>query len=82
MNITINNYGGNITINEVPKKNFDPRSTLLSRMYYARNKQTLGGYDAWLKLLEMIEHISSCKGRGNTKSVCLKCLNMIKAGDC
>lgn len=91
MQITINNYGGNITINEVPKKNFDPRSTLLSRMYYARNKQTLGGYDAWLQLLDMyysgeydkmIEHISSCKGRGNTKSVCLKCLNMIKAGDC
>lgn len=50
MQITINNYGGNITISEVPKKSFDPRSTLLSRMYY--------------------------------KSVCLKCLNMIKAGDC
>lgn len=46
MQITINNYGGNITISEAPKKSFDPRSTLLSRMYYARNKQTLGGYDA------------------------------------
>ena len=90
-NITINNYGTiniceNITQDDVNKK----KDELLSKMYYARYKQTLGGYEGWLELLrmyycgeyaEMCEFIKSCRGKGGkTRSACLECLAVIMKG--
>lgn len=67
------------------------RDNLLTKMYYARNKSTMGGYDAWLKLLDMYyacdfkgmqELIRSCKGMGGkTRNECLRYLDIIMRGN-
>jgi hypothetical protein len=90
-NIIINNYG---TINvydgnseaEVNKA----KDVLLSKMYYARHKATLGGYEGWKKLTdmyyceeyeEMCDFIKACQGKGGkTRHDCLRCLEIIIKG--
>ena len=84
-NITINNSTVNIYINEDKVK--EARDKLLTKLYYARYKSTMGGYDAWLQLLDwyysasynkMIDFIRSCKGKGGkTRNECLAYLKTI-----
>jgi len=88
-NITINNSTVYININEDTVSN--AKSQLLEKLYYARNKDTMGGYEAWLQLLDwyymgaynkMIEHIKSCKGKGGaTRAECLRYINTIMKGE-
>lgn len=80
---TVNVYENADTVNEA-------KDTLLHKMYFARYKQTLGGYEAWLKLLdmyyceqyeEMRDFIRSCKAKGGkTRYDCLQCLDTIIKG--
>ena len=91
-NITINNHG-TVNIYEGVDTNAvnEAKDTLLTKMYFARYKQTLGGYEAWLKLLdmyyceqyeEMHEFIKACKGKGGkTRHDCLKLLETIMRGE-
>ncbi len=63
------------------------KNSLLAKMYHCRYKTTLGGYEAWLKLLglyyafdfkAMCDHIAACKGMGGkTRSECLVLLKII-----
>lgn len=87
-NITINNYG---TVNIYNYDSVeDARDNLLTKMYHARNKNTMGGYEAWLQLLDwyymgsynkMIEFIESCHGSGGkTRNECLSYLYTIIGG--
>lgn len=89
--IIINNNGGVVNIynvNESPVS--EARDTLLTKLYYARNKDTMGGREAWLQLLDwyyegnyksMYNYIKACKGRGGkTRYDCLKCLEIIMKG--
>ena len=87
-NITINNSTVYININEDTVS--DARDKLLTKLYYARHKETIGGYKAWHELLDMyysleydrmIEHLKSCKGKGGkTRNECIKYLNIIMKG--
>ncbi len=87
-NITINNSTVYVNINEDAISR--EKDKLLKRLYYARNKSTMGGYVAWHKLLnmyymgnyqEMKEHIGSCCGKGaRTRNECIKSLNIIMGG--
>ena len=87
-NITINNQGTvNIYAEDLVSK---AKDLLLTKLYYARNKETMGGYEAWLELLDMYyaedfegmqEFIKSCKGKGGkTRNECLRHLNIIIGG--
>lgn len=59
----------------------DARDRLLTKLYYARHKETMGGYAAWHKLLGMyyignyqgmIDFIRSCRGKGGkTRNECI-----------
>ena len=90
MSITINNNGGTVNIVYINESVSDARNKLLDKLYYARNKDTMGGYKAWLNLLDMYhsndfqgmkEFISSCTGRGGkTRSECLEHINTIMKG--
>ena len=83
----INNYGTiNIyNVNEATVSN--AKDNLLTKLYYARNKSTMGGYNAWLELLNMYyaadwqgmyDYISSCHGKGGkTRNECLNNLEII-----
>jgi hypothetical protein len=84
-NITINNHGTiNIYAEDLVNK---AKDKLLEKLYYARNKETMGGYKAWLKLLdmyyaqdfkEMQEFIKSCHGKGGkTRNECLRYIDII-----
>lgn len=67
------------------------RNELLSLMYYARNKETLGGYQKWQEMLDwyysgdwvsMCSHILSCTGKGGaTRKKCLKYIAIIMKGE-
>lgn len=88
-NITINNSTVYININEdqISKE----KDNLLRRLYYARNKGTMGGYEGWQKLLNMYymgnyqamkSFIESCHGKGGaTRKECIKSLNIIIGGN-
>jgi hypothetical protein len=90
-NITIHNHG-TVNIYEGVDHNTvnEAKDELLHKMYFARYKQTLGGYEGWLKLLdmyyceqyeEMREFIKGCQGKGGkTRHDCLVCLNTIIKG--
>lgn len=64
------------------------KSLLLHKMYHARYKQTMGGYDVWLKLLDlyylesytkMIRLIHSFKGPGGkTRNECVELIHIIQ----
>ena len=83
-NITINNSTVNFYDRDIVA---EARDELLRRLFYARHKDTIGGYDNWLKLLdyyyrgefeEMIENIKSIKGMGGaTRNICLRLINTI-----
>lgn len=87
MPITIINYG-TVNIDGNQQKTVEQaRDELLTKMYHCRNKSTLGGYEAWLKLLNlyyssqyqtMYEYIANCTGMGGkTRSECLADLKII-----
>lgn len=83
-NITINNSTVNFYDRDIVA---EARDELLRRLFYARHKDTIGGYDNWLKLLnyyyrgefeEMAENIKSIKGMGSaTRKICLRLINTI-----
>lgn len=89
-NFTINNHGivniynGNENLGIAKDK-------LLTKLYYARNKPTMGGYEGWLKLLDMYyegnyagmkEFIRSCRGKGGkTRNECINYINIIIGGN-
>jgi hypothetical protein len=95
-NITIINHG-TVNIYEAKSNNTisveQAKDELLTKMYYARNKNTMGGYQAWLDLLDMYysadwqgmcDHIGSYKGKGKggkTRHDCLKLLEVIMKGE-
>lgn len=86
-NIIIKNSTVNIYTEDSISK---AKDELLTKLYYARNKDTMGGYEAWLKLLDMYfigdyigmyNFIKSCHGKGGkTRSECIKKLNIIIGG--
>lgn len=88
-NITIHNNGIVKIYNVNDTTVADAKDKLLAKMYWARHKQTLGGYNAWLDLLAMyysadwsgmIEHIQACKGKGGkTRHDCIEYLKIIIA---
>ena len=92
-NIVINQYGGTIiiceSIDQLKAKADEAKDKLLNKMYFARHKQTLGGYAAWKKLCDMYycedyegmrEYIADCKGYGGkTRKDCIACLDIIIA---
>lgn len=65
----------------------EAKDELLRRLFYARKKDTMGGYDNWLLLLdlyysgeyeEMIENISTYSGHGGaTRKAVIKLLKII-----
>lgn len=85
MNIVMHNC--TVSIYEAEDKVEKAKSELLNRLYYAREKDTMGGRDGWLELLDMyfmyryedmVEKIQSFTGKGQaTRNACLKCLNTI-----
>ena len=83
-NITITNS----TVNFYDRDQIaEARDELLRRQFYARHKDTIGGYDNWLTLLDhyyceefedMIENIMSIKAMGGaTRNACLRLINVI-----
>ena len=78
----VNDYNNDVSV---------ARDNLLTFLYYARHKSTMGGYLAWLSLLDMYycgnyrgmyDHIQSCKGSGGaTRNKCLRCLQIIMEDD-
>ena len=83
-NITITNS----TVNFYDRDQIaEARDELLRRLFYARHKDTIGGYDNWLTLLdhyyceefeEMIENIRSIKGMGGaTRNACIRLIKTI-----
>ena len=67
------------------------KDKLLTVLYHARNKNTIGGYNMWLKLLDMYfvgnykgmyNHIKACRGYGvDTRKNCLDYLETIMGGN-
>ena len=63
------------------------KNLLLDKLYHCRYKPTMGGYEGWLRLLElyyavkyadMYEFISNCRGMGGkTRSECLEYIEII-----
>ena len=89
-NFTINNHGTVNIYNGNGSANL-AKDKLLTKLYYARYKQTMGGYEGWLKLLDMYyqgnfkkmkEFISSCRGKGGkTRNECINYLDIIIGGN-
>lgn len=92
-NIVIHNNGTVNIYNVNSTTVAEAKDQLLTKLYWARNKQTMGGYDAWLELLEMYycfewqnmyNHIKSYKGKGRggrTRNECLRLLDIIMKGE-
>jgi hypothetical protein len=89
--IVINN-NGNGTINIIyadSAKVAEAKDNLLHKMFYARDKKTMGGYAGWRKLIDMYcsfdyqgmyDYIESFKGKGaggKTRNECLAYLKTI-----
>ena len=87
-NFTINNSTVYININEGTVS--EAKDKLLSKLYYARSKETMGNYAGWEKLLSMyymedyqgmINFIRSCRGKGGkTRNECICLINVIMGG--
>ena len=85
MNIVMHNC--TVSIYEAEDKVEKAKSELLNRLYYAREKDIMGGREGWLELLDMyfmyryedmVERIKSFTGKGQaTRNACLRCLNTI-----
>lgn len=83
--ISINN--STVTIYEYGNIAENARDELLRRLFHARHKATMGGVENWEKLLdhyysgeydEMIENISSFKGKGGaTRNACIRLIKTI-----
>ena len=83
-NITITNSTVNFYEKDIVA---EAKDELLRRLFYSRNKDTLGGYSNWINRLdhyyrgeyeEMIENISSFKGAGGvTRKTCLRLISTI-----
>lgn len=77
----------NITIYEREDRVEKAKSDLLTKLYHAREKDTMGGRETWLELLDMYfrldfesmkEMISAFSGKGGaTRAACLRCLDII-----
>lgn len=90
-NIIIHNSGVVNIYNVNDSTVAQAKDKLLTKLYWARNKQTIGGYNAWLELLGMYydgnwqgmcDHIKSCKGKGGkTRHECLELLKTIMKGE-
>ena len=87
--ININNSTVYININDTSVS--DAKDKLLTKLYYARHKPTMGGYDAWHRLLHMyymgdyqgmIDFIKTCHGKGGkTRNECINLINIIMGGN-
>lgn len=85
MNIKIENC--TVSIYEVENEVEKAKSDLLNKIFYAREKDTMGGREGWLKLLDMyfmkdyegmVKKIEGYSGRGQaTRNACLKYLKTI-----
>lgn len=88
-NFTINN--STVYINIAEDTIGKAKDKLLTKLYYARHKATMGGYAAWEELLHMYymgnykgmyNFIEKCKGKGGkTRNECLYYLNVIMGGN-
>ena len=88
-NFTINNSTVYININEGSVS--EARDQLLTKLYYARNKETMGNRVGWEKLLHMYymgnyqgmkEFIRTCRGKGGrTRNECIYLINVIMGGN-
>ena len=86
--ININNSTVQINITDDTIGN--AKDELLRKLYYARNKPTMGEYKGWQELLRMYyagdyegmkTFIESFNGYGaKTRNECIKCLNIIIGG--
>ena len=86
----INIKGSQVTINICEDSINKAKDQLLEKLYYARNKETMGGYQKWHELLDMYycgdyegmkEFISSCSGKGGrTRNECIHYLDIIMKG--
>lgn len=90
-NIIIHNNGVVNIYNVNDTTVAEAKNKLLTKLYWARNKQTMGGYEAWLELLDMYygfewqnmyNRIKSCQGKGGkTRNECLEQLEIIMKGE-
>lgn len=90
-NIVIHNNGTVNIYNVNDTTVAEAKDALLTKLYWARNKQTMGGYEAWLELLDMYysfewqkmyNYIKACKCKGGkTRHDCLKLLETIMKGE-
>jgi hypothetical protein len=89
-NITVNNYGVVNIYNTNNAEVSQAKDKLLQKMYYARYKDTMGGYKVWLELLDLyyvndFEGMKTliqsfhCRG-GKTRKECLEYLEIIIEG--
>lgn len=79
-----------ITITITPDEVERARDELRRRMFYARHKDTLGGYEGWRELCTMLdgfeyaaalERLSAITGYGQaTRNACIKDLKTILRG--
>lgn len=79
-----------ITITPTPDEVEQARDELRRRLFYARHKETLGGYEGWrticamldgFEYAEALEHISSLTGKGQaTRNACIEELKTILRG--
>ena len=89
-NIVINNFGIVNVYNVNDTTVAEAKDALLNKLYWARNKPTMGGYEAWLNMLdmyyagewqEMYDLIKACKGKGGkTRHDCLALIETIMEG--
>ena len=91
-NIVINNHHHGIVnvynVNDTAVA--EAKDALLTKLYWARYKPTIGGYESWLKLLDMYyadeyqqmyDHIKSFSGKGGkTRHECLALIATIMKG--
>ena len=94
-NIVIHNNGIVNIYNVNDTTVAEAKDALLTKMYWAArtNKQTMGGRDGWLQLLDMYyafdwqgmyNHIISYKGKGKggkTRNECLRLIETIMKGE-
>ena len=90
-NIVIHNNGTVNIYNVNDTTVSEAKDALLTKLYWARHKQTMGGYAAWHKLLdmyysfewqEMYDYIKACKGKGGkTRHDCLGLIETIMKGE-
>jgi len=80
-----------ITVEITPELVDHAHDDLLRRMFYARNKDTLGGYEAWVELCRMyggleyaamLEYLQSLHGYGQaTRNTLIRALETIIKGE-